>query len=420
MMHGHEKSSSAIVAVKPTNKAEQSAAEPVEPRAEAEGNADQQSTHRAQYRVRVSQALGRIRQAIAAVTRGGNRMQESCKYGSVRGAPSNGRPYRDRRVFITLLGGAAAWPLAARAQQPALPVVAFMNGGSAVGNAHWAAAFRNGLNETGYTEGRNVTIEYHWLEGRYDRLPALAAELVGRRVAVIATPGSTPAALAVKAATAAIPIVFGVNEDPVNLGLVATLARPGGNATGINFFVSEAVPKRLGLLHDLVPAAVHIAVIVNPGNVVSAETALREVQKAAGAFGLRIQVLNASTNREIDAAFAAISRERAQALFVAPDAFFASRRVQFAILAARNGIPAAYPQRDYAEAGGLMSYGTDIADSCRQAGVYAGKILNGTKPADLPVLQPTKFEFVINMQTARALGLEVPPQLLASVDEVIE
>jgi putative tryptophan/tyrosine transport system substrate-binding protein len=326
-----------------------------------------------------------------------------------------------RREFITLLGGAAAaWPLAARGQQPAMPVIGFVDLGSAVASAQWAAAFRNGLNETGYSDGKNVTVEYHWLEGRYDRLPALMAELVGRRVAVIATPVSIPASLAAKAATAAIPIVFGVGEDPVKLGLVANLARPGGNATGINFFVAEVVPKRLGLLRDLVPAAVRIAVMINPANSATADVTVREAQKAAGALGLQIDLFEASTSREIDAAFAAIARERAEALFAAPDTFFFSRRVQFAILAARNGIPAAYSSRYYTEVGGLMSYGTDVVDSVRQAGVYAGKILNGAKPADLPVLQSTKFELVINLQTARALGLEVPPGLLTAADEVIE
>jgi putative ABC transport system substrate-binding protein len=326
-----------------------------------------------------------------------------------------------RREFITLLGGAAvAWPLAARAQQPALPVIGFVDAGSAVSSAQWATAFRQGLNEAGYTDGRNVTVEYHWLDGRYDRVPGVISDLVSRRVAVIATPGSVPATLAAKAATSTIPIVFGVGEDPVKLGLVANFARPGGNATGINFFVSEAVPKRLGLLRDLVPGAHRIAVMINPGNDATAEVTLKEVQKAAGAFGLQMQVLNASNRDEIDAAFAAISRERAEALFVAPDGFFYSRRVQFATLAARDRIPAAYASRPYTEVGGLMSYGTDIADSFRQAGIYAGKILSGAKPADLPVTQSTKFEFVINLQTAKALGLAVPSGLLLAADEVIE
>jgi putative tryptophan/tyrosine transport system substrate-binding protein len=324
-----------------------------------------------------------------------------------------------------LLGGAASasslsWPLAARAQQPAMPVIGFITGSSAAASAHYAAAFRKGLNQAGYVEGQNVTIEYHWLDGRYDRLPALAAEVVGRRVAVIATPGSTPASVAAKTATATIPIVFSVAEDPVKLGLVATLARPGGNATGINFFLNEAVSKRLGLLHDLVPRAVRLAVIVNPGNVLSAEAVSRDVQKAAGTVGMQVQVLNAGTSSEIDAAFATISREGADALFVAPDAFFSSRRVQFATLAARSGIAATYSNRDYAEVGGLMSYGTNLADVFRQVGVYTGQILKGAKPADLPVVQSTKFEFVINLQTARALGLDVPPGLLLAADEVIE
>ena len=326
-----------------------------------------------------------------------------------------------RRDFITLLGGAAvAWPLAARAQQPAMPVIGFVDAGSAVATAQYAAAFRQGLNEAGYTDGRNVTVEYHWLEGRYDRLPGVIADLVSRRVAVIATPASIPASLAAKAATSTIPIAFGVGEDPVKLGLVANFARPGGNATGINFFVSEAVPKRLGLLRDLVPGAKRVAVIINPSNVATAEVTSKEVQKAAGDFGLQMQILNATSSDEINAAFAAISRERAEALFVAPDGFFSSRRVQLAVLAARNGVPAAYPSRYFVEAGGLMSYGTDIADSFRQVGIYAGKVLSGVKPADLPVMQSTKFEFVLNLQTAKALGLDVPSGLLLAADEVIE
>jgi putative tryptophan/tyrosine transport system substrate-binding protein len=326
-----------------------------------------------------------------------------------------------RREFITLLGGAtAAWPLAARAQQPELPVVGVIDGGSADASARWVIRFRKGLNETGYVEGKNVTVEYHWLEGQYDHLPALMADLVRRRVAVIATPASPPAALAAKAATATIPIVFGVGDDPVKLGLVASLARPGGNATGINFFQQEVVAKRLRLLHDLVPKAVRVAVLVNPGNALIAESTLRDVQQAAPTLGLQIQTLKASTIGEIDAAFATLAREHPDALFVAPDVFFASRRVQFATLAARDRIPAAYTNPDYIAAGGLMSYGTDVADTYHQVAVYTGSILKGAKPADLPVLQSTKFVFAINLQTARALGIEVPPGLLAIADEVIE
>ena len=325
-----------------------------------------------------------------------------------------------RREFITLIGGAAAtWPIAARAQQPALPVVGFIRDGSADANARFAAAFRKGLNETGYVEGQNVTIEYHWLEGQYDRLPALMADLVGRRVAVIATPGIVPT-LAAKAATTTIPIVFGVGDDPVRLGLVTNLARPGGNATGINFFVNEVAAKRLRLLHDLVPKAVRIAVLVNLAKASTEEFTLRAVQEAAPTLGLKIQILNASTIGEIDAAFTTIARDHSDALLVAPDAFFVSRRVQFITLTARDRIPATYSLRDYVAIGGLMSYGTDLADAFRQVGVYTGKILKGAKPADLPVVQLTKFEFVINLQTARALGIEVSQGLLSIADEVIE
>jgi putative tryptophan/tyrosine transport system substrate-binding protein len=323
-----------------------------------------------------------------------------------------------RREFITLLGGAAAWPLAARSQQSAMPVVGYVSSRSSDGSARIAAAFQKGLSEAGYVEGQSGTVEYHWLDGQYDRLPSLLADLVRRRVAVIATPGSNPAALAAKATT--IPIVFGVGEDPVKLGLVASLAQPGGNATGINFFVTEVTAKRLGLLHELVPKAVRIAVLVNPGNAPTAETTLREVPEAARAIGLQIQLLNASTSREIEAVFATLVRDRADALFVAPDGFFVTRRVQFATLAARYAIPAAYPSREVVEVGGLMSYGTDILDMNRQAGLYTGQILKGAKPAELPVLQSTKFEFVINAQTARALGIEVPNSVQLLADEVIE
>jgi putative tryptophan/tyrosine transport system substrate-binding protein len=327
--------------------------------------------------------------------------------------------YIERRQFLATLGGAAAaWPLAARAQQPAMPVVGFVNAGSS--DAPLAAAFRKGLNGAGYVEGQNVTVEYHWLEGQFDRLPALMADFMRRRVAVIATPAGNFAAEVAKRATTTIPIVFGVGGDPVKLGLVASLARPGGNLTGINFFNAELVAKRMALLHELVPKAVRIAVLVNPANPASAESAVRDIPEAARALGLQIQVLNASTSREIAAAFATLVRDRADALFVAPDIFFVTRRVQLATLAAHHRIPAAYAGREVVEVGGLMSYATDRADMFRQVGAYSGQILKGAKPADLPVVQSTKFEFAINLQTARALGLDVPPMLLARADEVIE
>jgi putative ABC transport system substrate-binding protein len=326
-----------------------------------------------------------------------------------------------RREFIAgALGSAAAWPLTARAQQPGLPVIAYVNGGSADESADRRAPFFKGLSEAGYVEGQNVSVEYHWLEGQYDRLPALMTDLVRRRVAVIATLGNTPGAIAAKAATATIPIVFGVADDPVKLGLVASLAHPGGNATGLNFFTNEVVAKRLGLLHELVPKAVRVAVLLDPANATSAATTLRSVQEAARISRLQIRVLNASTSPEIDAAFASLARERPDVLFVAPEAFFNSRRVQLATLAARERIPAAYGSRIIVEAGGLMSYGTNNAETWRQVGIYTGNILKGAKPADLPVLQSTKFEFVINLQTARTLGIEVPETLLATADEVIQ
>jgi putative tryptophan/tyrosine transport system substrate-binding protein len=326
-----------------------------------------------------------------------------------------------RRGFFTLLGGVAAWPFAARAQQPGMPVVAFVNGRSAEAASLHRAAFLKGLNETGTVEGQNVTVEYHWLEGQYDRLSSLMADLVRRRVAVIATPGFTVGAQAAKAATTTIPIVFGVAEDPVKLGLVASLARPGGNLTGINLFNAEVTAKRLGLLHDLVPKAVRIAVLVNPANVLVAEATLRDIPEAVRVFGLQIVLLNASTSREIEEAFATLARDRADALFVAPEGFFASRRVQIVTLATHHRVPAAYFSREFVvEVGGLMSYGSDISDGYRQVGVYTGQILKGAKPADLPVLQSTKFEFVINLQTARALGIEVPNAIQLLADEVIE
>jgi putative ABC transport system substrate-binding protein len=325
-----------------------------------------------------------------------------------------------RRDFITLVGGAAAaWPLASGAQQPALPVVAFIRDGSAASSARFADAFRKGLSETGYVEGRNVTVEYHWLEGQYDRLPALLADLVRRQVAVIATAGTLPS-LSAKAATSTIPIVFGVGDDPVRLGLVASLARPGGNATGVNFFANEVTAKRLRLLHDLVPKAVRIAVLLNPKNAAVSEITVQNVQEAAPTLGMQIRTLNASTIGEIDAAFASFARERPDALFVAGDALFVNQRAQLAALTARQGIPAAYSVREHVAAGGLMSYGGDLADTIRQVGVYAGTILKGAKVAELPVLQSTRFEFVINLKTARSVGIEVPSALLLIADEVIE
>ena len=327
----------------------------------------------------------------------------------------------NRREFISALGGAVVvLPISASAQQSAMPVIGFLRVGSPDTSTQYVAAFRKGLNETGTIEGRNVKVEYHWLDGQYDRLPALMADLARRKVAVIATLGSIPAALAAKAATSAIPIVFGITQDPVQLGLVASLARPGGNVTGINFFNSELTAKRLRLLHDLLLKAVRVAVLVNPANASTAQSTLRDVQEAAPAIGLQIQVLNASTIGEIDVVFANLAHDRPDALFVAANSFFTSRRMQFATLTLVNRIPAIYSNRDPVDVGGLMSYGVDLADAFHQVGLYTGQILKGAKPADLPVLQATKFEFVINLQTARALGIEVPPGLLAIADEVIE
>jgi putative ABC transport system substrate-binding protein len=325
-----------------------------------------------------------------------------------------------RRDFIRVVGGAAAtWPVAARAQQSAMPVIAVILDGSAEGNARYVGGFRKGLSETGYVEGQNVTVEYHFLEGKYDRLPELLTDLVRRQVAVIAT-ALTLTALAAKAATATIPIVFSVGGDPVELGLVASLARPGGNVTGVAILAAEVVAKRLRLLHDLLPNAVRTAVLVNPGNAPIAKYTVQGVQKAAPAMGLQVQILNATTIGEIDAAFATIARERLDALFVGPDQLFTSRRVQLVTLAASDRIPATYQNRDYVEVGGLMSYGPDYPDIFRQVGVYTGSILKGAKPADLPVLQSTKFEFVINLTTAKALGLTIPAGVISIADEVIE
>jgi ABC-type uncharacterized transport system substrate-binding protein len=327
----------------------------------------------------------------------------------------------NRRAFITLLGGAAAWPVAARAQQLAtIPVIGVLSPTSFDNNADRLRAFRSGLAEHGYVEGQNVAIDFRSADGRLDRLPALAADLVRRQVTVIAVPGSAPAALAAKAATTTIPIAFGIPEDPVKLGLVASLGRPGGNVTGVNFFTAELGARRLALLHELIPGASRVGVLLNPADTTRAESTLRDVEAAARAIGLQIHVVRARTGREIDMAFADIVREQCDVLFVGPDPFFYNRRVQLATLATRYAIPATYALRDFVEAGGLMSYGTDLADMFRQVGVYTGRILKGTKAADLPVEQSIKFELVINLNTVRALGLEVPPTLLARADEVIE
>jgi putative tryptophan/tyrosine transport system substrate-binding protein len=324
-----------------------------------------------------------------------------------------------RRDLITLLGGAAAWPLAASAQQAAIPVIGFLSAASPEAYTDRVRAFRQGLRDAAYVEGDNVAIEYRWAEGQYDRLPALAAELVRRQVAVIVA-APTPSAYAAKSATATIPIVFTVGDDPVKLGLVSSLARPGGNLTGVNFFGSEVVSKRLELLRELVPRIGRVAVLVNPSNATLSETTVRDVEAAARGMGLEVQVFNASTSREIDAAFANLVRERSDAVFVGGDAFFTSRRVQLATLATRYVIPSSFSQREVTEAGGLMSYATNVRDTFRQVGVYVGRILKGAKPADLPVVQSSKFELVINHQTARMLGLTVPDKLLVAADEVIE
>jgi putative tryptophan/tyrosine transport system substrate-binding protein len=325
-----------------------------------------------------------------------------------------------RRKFMTLLGGAAAaWPLAARAQQPAMPVVGFLSSRSPDESKHLVAAFRAGLQTGGYVEGQSVAIDYRWAEGQYDRLPALATDLVRRGVTVLATTGGEAVALAAKAATMTIPIVFGVSEDPVPYGLVASHNRPGGNATGVNFLVTELGSKQLGLLHELIPAAARVGLLVNP-KFAATERAMRDVTAAAAAIGLQVDVVQASDSREIESVFRTLVHNKADALLVGPDAFFVSRRLQLAILAARHALPAVYNVREYPEAGGLMSYGTNVRDAYRQIGVYVGRILKGAKPADLPVVQSSKFELVINLPTARALGIEVPPNLLARADEVIE
>jgi putative ABC transport system substrate-binding protein len=324
-----------------------------------------------------------------------------------------------RRELIFVLGSAAAWPLAARAQQPAMPVVGFLFFGSPEPYDHRVAAFRQGLSEAGFIEGQNVAIEQRWAEGQYDRLPALAAELVRRQVAVIVAT-TTPSALFAKSATATIPIVFAVGDDPVKLGLVSSLARPDGNLTGVNFFGFEVTSKRLELLRELIPRIRRLAVLVNPSSAANSETTVRAIEAAVRGMGVQVQVFNAGTSREIDDAFANLARERSDAVFVGGDAFFTSRQVQLATLAARYMIPSSFSQRDVTEAGGLMSYAANSRDTNRQLGIYAGRILKGAKPADLPVVQPTKFELVINAQTARMLSLTLPASLLAIADEVIE
>ena len=326
-----------------------------------------------------------------------------------------------RREFIAGLAGAAAtWPLAARAQQPAMPVIGYLNAQALEGfTERLLRGFRQGLREAGYIEGENVAIEYRWAENQYDRLPTLANELVRRRVAVIVGVGALASAFAAKAATTTIPIVFVAPDDPVKLGLVASLARPDGNLTGVNFFSGELIAKRLEVLRELVPGVARVAILVNPANL-TVDSTLRDVETAARAMGLQIKVFNASTSREIDTAFITFVREQPNALFVAQNLFFNVRRHQLANMAARHAVPMASASRDIAEVGGLMSYGTNIADAYRQVGIYTGRILKGAKPADLPVVQSTKFELVINHQTARMLGLEVPASLLARADEVIE
>jgi putative tryptophan/tyrosine transport system substrate-binding protein len=326
-----------------------------------------------------------------------------------------------RREFITLLGGAAAaWPLAARAQQPGLPVVGYLYGGVPEAGVNHTAAFRKGLTEAGYVEGRNVTIEYRWGQNDSDRFAELAADLVRRRVSVIVTAGSSPASLAAKAATATIPIVFEIGADPVGIGLVASLNRPGGNVTGIAAMNSELAPKRLGIVHELIRGPAPLGALLNPTSSSSNATVTADLQSAAARIGRRLEVFLASANRDIDTVFEAVVEKRIGALIVGAGPFFTNRRAQLVTLAARYAVPAIYSDRDIAEAGGLMSYASNVTDQYRQTGLYTGRILKGEKPADLPVMQPTRFEFVINLQIARLLRIDIPPTLLAIADEVIE
>ena len=325
-----------------------------------------------------------------------------------------------RREVITLVGGAAAWPLAARAQQQAMPVIGFLGATSPDSNVEMLRALRQGLKEGGHVDGETFTFEFRWAENQRDRLPTLAAELVSRNVRIILAMDGGDVALAAKAATATIPIVFVVSSDPVSQGLVASIARPGGNVTGINFVSAELVAKRLEILRELVPAAVRVAVLVNPSTPGPTEATLKDVHPAAQALGLQLDVFNANSSQDIDLAFAQFAPRRPDALFVASSAFLTSRRIQLVHLATRHAIPAAYPGRQYVDVGGLMSYGADLLDAWRQAGIYTGRILKGAKPLDLPVIQSSRLELVINHQTARTLGVTVPPTLLVRADEVIE
>jgi putative ABC transport system substrate-binding protein len=324
-----------------------------------------------------------------------------------------------RREFITLLGGSAAWPLAARAQQ-AMPVIGFLHPASPDVLTQPTAAFRKSLNDVGFVEGQNLAIEYRWANNEYERFPALAADLVRRQVSVIAVPSSTPGTLAAKAATTTIPIVFAIGGDPVALGLVASFSRPGGNLTGVSLLNVATVAKRLWLLHELVPTTKAVALLVNPSNRWQTDAETRELQAAARTLGLELHILNASSDGELDTVFTTLVQRNASALVVQSDPFFVSRRDRLVALAALHAVPAIYGRRDIAVAGGLMSYADDIADSYRQVGIYCGRILKGEKPADLPVIQPTKFEFIINLKTAKTLGLTFPSGLLAIADEVIE
>ena len=325
-----------------------------------------------------------------------------------------------RREFIIFLGSGAAWSNMARAQQPALPVIGFLHSTSAGPNVGTVSAFREGLKQAGYVDGQNIAIEFRWADGHYDRLPALAMDLVRERVAVIAALGGQASALAAKAATSTIPVVFDTGEDPVKIGLVASFSKPGGNVTGINILTNEIEAKRLGLLHELIPTALTIAVIGHPDTPANNDVVLEDLQTAASALGLKLQILKVRSVLEIDNAFASFNQRRPDALLVMANAFFNSRRNQIVQLAAHQAIPAIYENHLFAMVGGLISYGIDLSEVYRQAGIYIGKILNGTKPADLPVIQPTKLELVINLKTAKELGITVPPQLLARADEVIE